>query len=155
FALHASDSLTFGKGLSDVDDPDLWQRDLTGAIDLWIEVGQPDDRTILKACGRAAHVLVYAYSPSALLWWKSIADRMERARHRTEALVPCPYTSTRERGGRQQLHIRVADATAHQSMTLKVFQCFMMVGDRRTPELFEQAPAQSRGHAGFHMQFRR
>ena len=44
FALNASDSLQFGRGLSDTDDPDLSQRDLTGSIETWIEVGQPDDR---------------------------------------------------------------------------------------------------------------
>ena len=48
FALHASDSLALGKGLSDADDPDFSERDLTGAIRLWIEVGQPDERSILK-----------------------------------------------------------------------------------------------------------
>ena len=41
FALHASDSLAFGRGLSDVDDPDLSDRDLTGAIQLWIDGGDP------------------------------------------------------------------------------------------------------------------
>jgi uncharacterized protein YaeQ len=88
FALHASDALAFGKGLSDVDDPDLWQRDLTGAIELWIEVGQPDERAILKACGRAERVFVYAYSQSAMLWWKSVAEKLERARNLTVRVVP-------------------------------------------------------------------
>jgi len=88
FALHASDTLAFGKSLSDVDDPDLCQRDLTGAIQLWIEVGQPDDRQILRACGRAGRVLVYAYSSSAALWWKGIADKVERARNLTVRVVP-------------------------------------------------------------------
>ena len=88
FALHASDSLAFGKGLSDVDDPDLWQRDLTGAIQLWIEVGQPDERQILRACGRSSQVLVYAYSASAMLWWKPIADKLERTRNLTVRTVP-------------------------------------------------------------------
>jgi uncharacterized protein YaeQ len=83
FALHAGGSLAFGKGLSDADEPDLWQRDLTGAIELWIEVGQPDEKRILRACGRAGQVLVYAYSHSAALWWKPIAGKLERARNLT------------------------------------------------------------------------
>jgi uncharacterized protein YaeQ len=87
FALHADDALAFGKGLSDVDDPDLCVRDLTGAIQLWIEVGQPDERTILKACGRATNVVVYAYSFSATLWWKSIADKVDRARNLSVRMV--------------------------------------------------------------------
>jgi uncharacterized protein YaeQ len=42
------------RGLSDSDEPDLWQHDLTGVLLHWIEVGQPDDRRLAKACGRAA-----------------------------------------------------------------------------------------------------
>jgi uncharacterized protein YaeQ len=83
FALNAGESLALGKGLSDADEPDLWQRDLTGAIRLWIEVGQPDEKRILRACGRAGQVLVYAYSQSAALWWKPIAGKLERARNLT------------------------------------------------------------------------
>lgn len=81
FALHASESLAFGKGLSDVEDPDLSVRDLTGTIELWIEVGQPDERTILKACGRAKQVVIYTYSHAARIWWKAIEDKLERARN--------------------------------------------------------------------------
>jgi uncharacterized protein YaeQ len=81
FLRHADPALSFGKGLSDVDEPDLWQKDLTGAIDLWVEVGQPDDKRILKACGRAARVVVYCYSASSEIWWKQIGSRVDRARN--------------------------------------------------------------------------
>jgi uncharacterized protein YaeQ len=66
---------------------------LTGAIQLWIEVGQPDERAILKACGRADRVVVYAYSQSAMLWWKSIADKLERTRNLTVRTVPAPASA--------------------------------------------------------------
>ncbi|HSY28844.1 MAG TPA: YaeQ family protein, partial [Burkholderiaceae bacterium] len=62
---------------------DLWQKDLTGAIDLWIEVGQPDDKRILKACGRSARVLIYSYSATSNIWWTQIGSRIERARNLT------------------------------------------------------------------------
>jgi uncharacterized protein YaeQ len=81
FAKHADDALTFGKGLSDTDEPDLWRKDLTGAIDLWIEVGQPDEKRILKACGRAARVIVYSYSSNSAIWWAQIGSRVARARN--------------------------------------------------------------------------
>ena len=90
FALNAGELLAFGKGLSDADEPDLWRRDLTGAIQLWIEVGQPDEKRILRACGRADQVLVYAYSHSAGLWWKPIAGRLERTRNLTVQSIPAP-----------------------------------------------------------------
>jgi uncharacterized protein YaeQ len=81
FALNAHEQLEFGKGLSDTDEPDLWQKDLTGAIERWIEVGQPDERRILKACGRATQVLVYAYGSSADIWWKQVSGKLARTRN--------------------------------------------------------------------------
>ncbi len=81
FALCSSERLAFGRGLSDVDEPDLIDRDLTGSIDLWIEVGLPDERSILKACGRARRVVVTAYGHGVDLWWKGIEAGLARARN--------------------------------------------------------------------------
>jgi len=53
FALHAHEALSFGRKVSAEEEPALWLKDLTGAIDLWIEVGQPDEKIIRRACGRA------------------------------------------------------------------------------------------------------
>ena len=88
FALNAHEWLEFGKGLSEQDEPDLWQKDLTGLIEHWIEVGQPDDKRLLRACGRAGRVTVYAYGNRADLWWKPIADKVERAKNLTVWRVP-------------------------------------------------------------------
>ena len=88
FALNAHEHLAFGKGLSDTDEPDLWQRDLTGAIGHWIEVGQPDDKRMLRACGRADRVTVYAYGNRAELWWQPLAEKLERARNLAVWRVP-------------------------------------------------------------------
>ena len=81
FARHASEALAFGKGISDTEEPDLWEKDLTGAISLWIDVGQPDDRRMLKACGRAARVVVYSYSSNSPIWWGQAGSRVERAKN--------------------------------------------------------------------------
>jgi uncharacterized protein YaeQ len=83
FVRHADPALSFGKGLSDIEEPDLWQKDLTGAIDLWIEVGQPDEKRILKACGRASQVIVYSYGSNSGIWWNQIGSRVDRARNLT------------------------------------------------------------------------
>ena len=88
FALNAHERLEFGKGLSEQDEPDLWQKDLTGLIEHWIEVGQPDDKRLLRACGRAGRVTVYAYGNRADLWWQPIADRVDRARNLAVWRVP-------------------------------------------------------------------
>ncbi len=92
FALHAHEALVFGKGLSTDDEPDLWQKDLTGAIDLWIEVGQPDDKRLLKACGRSAQVVVYSYGGASNVWWGQAAAKVERAKN-LRVLNLAPSTS--------------------------------------------------------------
>jgi uncharacterized protein YaeQ len=79
FCRHAHENLSFTRGISTDDEPDLWQRDLTGRIVVWIDIGQPDEKRIRKACGRAAQVCLYCYSGhSAELWWQKIRDRLER-----------------------------------------------------------------------------
>ena len=80
FALNASERLAFGRGISNTEEePDLWARDLTGVIELWIEVGQPDEQRLRKACGRAKEVRVYCYSGrSATAWWEKSAKDFER-----------------------------------------------------------------------------
>lgn len=70
FALHASEALAFGRGLSAEGEPDLLEADLTGAISLWIDVGLPDEKALRKACGRADRVFLYAYGRAADVWWE-------------------------------------------------------------------------------------
>ena len=88
FAINASESLTFTKGLFDTEEPDLWQKDLTGAIELWVEVGQPDEKRLMKACGRSQSVIVYPYSATSHIWYKQIANKLERARNLTVINIP-------------------------------------------------------------------
>ena len=89
YALNASDALSFGKGLSTDDEPDLWQKDLTGAIELWIDVGQPDDKRIRRACGRARQVIIYSYGgQGAGIWWDQIAGKLDRTRNLSVISVP-------------------------------------------------------------------
>ena len=94
FALQADEMLTFGKGLSDQEEPDLWQKDLTGAIGLWIDVGLPDEKRVLKACGRAEQVVVVSYGQAADVWWNQAAAKLERAQNLT--VLRLPTVSTQE-----------------------------------------------------------
>jgi uncharacterized protein YaeQ len=94
FALHAHERLAFCKGLSDADEPDLWRRDLTGAIEQWIETGLPDDRRIARACGRAAQVVVVAYGAGAPIWWKQTGAKLGRHDRLVVMALPAPATQT-------------------------------------------------------------
>ena len=58
YALNAHDDLAFTRGLSEINEPDIWRKDPTGDIAQWIEIGQPDERRILKAAGRAHDVTI-------------------------------------------------------------------------------------------------
>jgi len=79
FVLHAHEALSFGRGLSSEEEPALWQKDLTGAIDLWIEVGQPEEKSIRRACGRAKQVCIYTYGGrGADQWWEKNLAALER-----------------------------------------------------------------------------
>jgi uncharacterized protein YaeQ len=77
FALNAHERLEFGKGISDSDEPDLWMKDLTGVIELWIELGHPDEKVLAKAIGRCPRVIVYTYSANPDRWWDSIKHLFE------------------------------------------------------------------------------
>jgi uncharacterized protein YaeQ len=79
FCLFAHERLAFTKGLSSDEEPDLWQHSLAGEIELWVEVGQPDERRIRKACGRALDVAVLSYGGRAAeLWWQQNAGALGR-----------------------------------------------------------------------------
>jgi uncharacterized protein YaeQ len=83
FALNAHERLEFGKGISDSEEPDLWLRDLTGAIELWIELGHPDERVLARAVGRSPRVIVYTYSANPDRWWDPIKVRFDGERKLT------------------------------------------------------------------------
>ncbi|MCF6212309.1 MAG: YaeQ family protein [Gammaproteobacteria bacterium] len=79
FALSADEQLGFTRGISNDDEPDLWQQSLSGEIEHWIELGQPDEKRIRKACGRAHRVTLHPYSgSSADIWWSQNSDRLQR-----------------------------------------------------------------------------
>lgn len=89
FVLYADERLEFGRGLSNDEDPDLWQRNYTDDVELWIELGQPDEARIRKACGRAEQVVVVNYSGrGADIWWEKIASSLARSKNLTVIDIP-------------------------------------------------------------------
>ena len=89
FAVFADPALEFGRGLSSDDEADLWKRDLTGLIELWIDVGLPEEKWLRKACGRSPQVVVLAYGGSkAEQWWKRNEADLQRLDNLTVLSLP-------------------------------------------------------------------
>jgi uncharacterized protein YaeQ len=79
FALNAHEDLTFSRGLSNPEEPDLWQRHPNDTLAHWIELGMPDEKRLRKACGLAEHVTIYCYGPRApQVWWDSMKNKVRR-----------------------------------------------------------------------------
>ncbi|MGD8913837.1 MAG: YaeQ family protein, partial [Candidatus Thiodiazotropha sp.] len=79
FALNADEALSFTKGLSTEDEPELWLKSLSGEIELWIELGQLDEKRLRRACGLAKQVIVYLYAErSAAVWWSQQQEMVRR-----------------------------------------------------------------------------
>lgn len=95
FALFADERLEFGRGLGSEGEADLWQRDYSGDIERWIDLGQPDESWIRKACGRARQVVVVNYGGNASdLWWARLEASLARLKNLTVvALAPADITA--------------------------------------------------------------
>lgn len=107
-------TLEFAKDLWDVDEPALWHKDLTGEIKHWIEIGQPDDKRLMKASGRADRVSVYSFSPSTPIWWAGLAAKITRAANiavwQVDAAQSQALAALAQRG--MQLQLSVQDGSA-------------------------------------------
>ena len=110
--------LGFGAGLSDPDEPDVLLRDYTGRIRLWVEVGQPDEKALIKACGKADEVVLYCFGHAAEIWWRGIETRLTRPQNLRIYRLPTE--------GAQQL-----GALAQRSMQLQatIQENVLMLGD--------------------------
>lgn len=89
FAMYADERLEFGRGLSQDDEPDLWRKELTGEIIQWIDLGQPDEARVRKACGRSRQVVLFTYGGrSSDIWWDKNASPLARNRNLTVIDIP-------------------------------------------------------------------
>ena len=120
FALHASEHLAFCKGLSDEDEPDLWEMDLGGNLERWIEVGQPDEKRIRKACGRARQVVVLTYGGRAAdIWWQQNQAVLAKLDKLTVLQLPAPQS---------QALAGLAERTMNLSCTIQEGQVWLASG---------------------------
>jgi uncharacterized protein YaeQ len=91
FALHADEDLTFTRGLSSDSEPELWKISPSGEVDLWIELGQPDEKRIRKACGKAKEVVIMSYGDrKAEPWWQKNREALGRCDNLTVLFLSLP-----------------------------------------------------------------
>ncbi|KIN61784.1 YaeQ family protein [Sulfitobacter noctilucae] len=79
FALNAHEHLEMTKGLSTDDEPDIWQKSLSGQLDVWISLGLPSEKVLRQSCGKAEKVVIYAYGgKTAEIWWDKVKNSTTR-----------------------------------------------------------------------------
>ncbi|MDO6482719.1 YaeQ family protein [Shimia thalassica] len=79
FALNAHDQLEMTRGISTVDEPDIWQKSLRGELELWVALGLPGEKVIRQSCGKANDVIIYSYGGrTAEMWWEKIKNSTTR-----------------------------------------------------------------------------
>lgn len=94
FALHADEDLQFTKGLCVDDEPALWLKNLTGEIDLWVDIGLPDENRLRKACSRAKEVVLYCYGGRSVpIWWERNSEKLQRFQNLRVINLPAEATS--------------------------------------------------------------
>jgi uncharacterized protein YaeQ len=79
FALNAHEHLEMTKGISTDDEPDIWQKSLSGELELWVALGLPSEKIVRQSCGKAKKVIVYCYGGrTADTWWDKIKNSTTR-----------------------------------------------------------------------------
>lgn len=79
FALYASSSLSFTKGLCADDEPELWDKNLCGEIEQWISLGQVDEKQVRKSLGRSKQVVIFTHAGNkSITWWKKNQSAFEQ-----------------------------------------------------------------------------
>jgi len=111
-------SLEFAKDMWDSEEPALWQKDLTGQMLHWIEVGQPEERRLLQASSRSRRVSLYSFSSSTSQWWSGLGVRIIQARNLSVWQVPT-----------QQSQALAALATRSMKLDVTVQEGTIWVGD--------------------------
>ncbi|MDX9845005.1 MAG: YaeQ family protein [Aquabacterium sp.] len=106
-------TIELAKDMWEPDEPALWQKNYSDEILHWVEVGQPDDKRLMKAAGRARQVSLYAFQSSTPIWWSGIATKLTRAQNLTVWQIPTEQSQAlaelAQRG--MQLQVTVQDGT--------------------------------------------
>ena len=121
FALNAHEQLEMTKGLSTDDEPDIWQKSLSGELELWITLGLPSDKIVRQSCGKAKSVIIYAYGGNpAEMWWAKIQN--STMRFDNLAVVNLAQSETQELA-------KLADRSMKMQVNIQEGDVMVSVGD--------------------------
>ena len=121
FIFNANESLEFTKGLSEVDDPDLWQKNLHGEIEHWIELGQPSEQRVKKGCNQAQKMSLYSYDSNVFnQWWQKEHNALAMKKNLT-------VVSIAESVGEQLAQL--VDRHMQIQCTISAAQAWLTIGD--------------------------
>ncbi|MEA3404153.1 MAG: YaeQ family protein, partial [Pseudomonadota bacterium] len=70
YCLNTQEFLEFTKGLSAIEEPDIWLKTLDDQLMLWIDIGEPAVDRIKKATRLARAVKVYSFNSKSDVWWE-------------------------------------------------------------------------------------
>ena len=76
YCINVQEHLTFTKGLSSVEEADIWARSYDDQILLWIDVGEPSIDRVKKVCRLANEVKVYCFNSKADVWWEQSQEKI-------------------------------------------------------------------------------
>jgi uncharacterized protein YaeQ len=79
YCLEYAEGIAFSKGLSDPEDPAIAVRDLTGALQAWIDIGLPEPERLHRASKAAPRVAVYTHKDPTQWAVKLEAAKIHRA----------------------------------------------------------------------------
>jgi len=134
FAFHASEFMQLTKGLSTDDEPDIWQKSLSNEIEVWIDLGHPDEKRIRKACGRAQDVIIYTYQHrSSQVWWEQQQKKLHRFQNLSVHHI--------DEASAQALS-QMAARSMQLQCTIQDGQCWFSNGEKAieiTPHLWKEA----------------
>jgi uncharacterized protein YaeQ len=110
----SSGTLEFAKDMWDPDEPALWHKSFSDEIMHWVEVGQPDEKRLMKASGRARKVTLFAFQNSTPVWWPTVANKLTRAQNLTVWQIPPEQSQALATLAKRtmQLQVSVQDGTA-------------------------------------------
>lgn len=109
--------LSFGAGLSDPNDPDVWIKDFSDQIKLWVDVGQPDEKAMTKASGRSEQVCVYAYNHAADVWFKGIENKIARLQNLHVFYIPSQQSQELAKMANRTMQLQATIQDGHVMMS--------------------------------------